>query len=159
MYIMLSLTSAITVLLSVYHYTDCYFALKTVPMMMCFSAVLYLFNDGAELPGDGSARVSVTDINTYNAMSGLYCIDSTRVVGSSPNVYLNWYLGEQQIERQSDNFYLGWRSYYKYYYGYQYVALMREPITTVSESNFSCRRESGNRIYSSVSVGVYYPGM
>ena len=116
-----------------------------------------LFNDGDELPGDGSARVSVSDIITRNEQKGLYCIDSTRVVGTSPAYYISWYLGEQQIERQAGNYYLGWRSYYQFYYGYQYMALTREPYTTVSEVFVSCRRGKGNRVYSSVSVGVYYP--
>ena len=116
-----------------------------------------LFIDGAELPGDGSARVSITDINTYNRISGLYCLDSSRVVGNSPQYYVNWYLGEQQIERQHGNYYLGWRSYYTVHFGYQSHALKRDPSINASEGVFSCCRGRGSRIYSSISVAVYYP--
>ena len=116
-----------------------------------------MFIDGEKLPGDGSARVSVTDITTDNTISGLYCLDPLRVLENGPAYYVNWYLGEQQIERQSGNYYLGWRSYYKFYNGYQYIMLKRDPNTIVTELTSSCRRGKGNRIYSSVSVGVYYP--
>ena len=131
-------------------------------MHLCiFTAVLHLFIDGARLPGDGSARVSVTNIITGDRISGLYCVDQLRAVGTSPQAYINWYLGEQQIERRINNLwssYLGWSSVFLFYYGYQYIALKRDPNTTVSEGIFSCRHGRGNRIYSSVSVGVYYPG-
>ena len=122
------------------------------------NADLRLFIDGRELPGDGSARFSITDITTNYR---LYCIFLSRVVGTTPEVYVNWYLGEQQIDIQNSGHrssYLGWSSVvYLISSGYQYYALIRDSNSTASEGVFSCRRGRGNRIYSSVSVGVYYP--
>ena len=126
---------------------------------MCYvsTAVLHLYIDGNELPGDGSARVSITNITTDNRLSGLYCVDSSRVTGTDPDVYINWYLRDQRIERQSGGQFSGWSSLHIFYFGNQYLSLKRDPNVVVSEDVFSCRRGRRGRLFSSVSVGVYYP--